>query len=118
MSDGQDDAATDWLGGSFAGTDLGPRGLQRPAPDGHRSSLTLNNTHTSGGDFAKTYSLFSSRDGVTFSNTAFATFSGSANKSTVTFTPESLRAVRVPISDTGGNSAYWSIGEIQVGCSL
>jgi hypothetical protein len=82
------------------------------------SSITLNNSNDgSSGDYPKTLGLFTSQDGTNFSSVPVATFSGATNSS-VSFTSDPVRAIRVKILDTGGNTAWWSIGEVQAGCSL
>jgi hypothetical protein len=79
-------------------------------------SLTLNNSQTSSNDFPAAFDLYGSADGKTFDSTPFASGTGAANLSTVSFATRSLRAVRVQIKTPNANKNYWSIGEFQPTC--
>ena len=80
------------------------------------STVTLDNTQTSGGDYAGTLALYTSQDGVTFSSTPVDTSPGAAGQTVFSFPQESMRAIRIKV--TAARSAWWSIGEIQTDCSL
>jgi hypothetical protein len=80
------------------------------------ASITLNNTYTSGGDYAAAYSVYTSQDGVNFSSTPVMTGAGAQDKTVIPFAQESMRAVRIKV--TGATSKWWSVGELQADCSL
>jgi hypothetical protein len=81
------------------------------------SAITLNNTQTSPNDFAATYALYTSQDGVTFSPTPALMAPGAAGQTNLMFPQESLRAVRIQVTSVNG-TAWWSIGEVQTNCAL
>ena len=55
-------------------------------------------------------------DGTTFDTTAFATGSGAAGQSVISFSERTLRAVRIKVTSTGSTS-WWSIGDVQTSCA-
>ena len=80
------------------------------------TAVTLNNTQTSGSDFAVTFDLYSSPDTITW--TKFASGPGSMSSTTISFAKTSLRYVRVQVNKPSGNTGlFFSIGELQVACS-
>jgi hypothetical protein len=81
------------------------------------SSLTINNSNdNSANDFPASYALYGSTDGTSFSGTPFATGSGSAGTFTMTFSQQTLKAVK--IQETGSSSTSWfSIGELSAACT-
>jgi hypothetical protein len=82
------------------------------------SSITLNNSLTSGADYPAKYAVYTSMDGVNFSSTPVVTASGVLNNATAaTFATESVRAIRIQITSAGSTN-WWSIGELQTDCNL
>jgi hypothetical protein len=87
------------------------------------SAFQLNNTQTSSGDVPGTLGVFTSQDGVNFSNVPATTATGAAT-TVFKMTQETLRAVRIKILGTT-NSSWWSVAELQTisdsngpGCQL
>jgi F5/8 type C domain-containing protein len=70
-------------------------------------------------DYARGLDILGSSDGINFTTTltsaSFATDPGAIV--TIPFTPATVRAVRLQL-DTGLSSQWWSIHELQVGCTL
>jgi hypothetical protein len=82
------------------------------------STLTLDNTNDgSGNDYPATVAVYPSQDGVNFSPSPLATVAGASAKTVITFTQESLRAVRIQVL-SARTSNWWSLGEIETDCSL
>ena len=82
------------------------------------SRITLDNSSDGAtSDFPGTYAVYSSQDGVTFSSTPFATGPGTASSTVISFSPESVRAVRIQVT-SALSSNWWSIGELGTDCSL
>jgi hypothetical protein len=80
------------------------------------TAVTLNNTQTSGSDYAITYNLYSSPNGVSWTN--FASGPGAMNSTTISFAKTSIRYIRVQVATANPNTGlYFSIGEFQVACS-
>ena len=80
------------------------------------TAVTLNNTQTSGSDYAITFSLYSSPNGMTWTN--FASGPGAMNSTTISFAKTSTRYIRVQVATPSQNAGlYFSIGEFQVACS-
>jgi hypothetical protein len=80
------------------------------------SGIVLNNnSDASAQDFASTYDVYSSNDGVNWTKMV----SGFAGQQTTTipFTKTLMRYFRVQINNTGGNTSWWSIGELQTTCA-
>ena len=80
------------------------------------TKIVLNNSQSSGNDFPSGIALYGSMDGTSFDSSAFATGSGAAGLSTISFTQRTLRAVRIKITSTGSTN-WWSIGDIQTSCA-
>jgi hypothetical protein len=84
----------------------------------YATGITLNNTQTSTNDFATSYALYGSTDGVTWDQTPFASGNGSASSTTINFAKRQLTAIRVQIVTVSGAN-YWSIGDVQMAsCTL
>jgi hypothetical protein len=79
-------------------------------------SITLNNSQTSQGDYPGAVAVYTSQDGTTFSTTPVGTANGALNRTTISFPKVNVRAIRVKV--TTARSPYWSVGEIEAGCSL
>jgi hypothetical protein len=80
------------------------------------TAVTLNNTQTSGSDYAVTYNLYSSPNGLNWTN--FASGPGAMNSTTISFAKTSTRYIRVQVATASQNAGlYFSIGEFQVACS-
>lgn len=80
------------------------------------TAVTLNNTQTSGSDYAITFNLYSSPNGVNWTN--FASGPGAMNSTTISFAKTSMRYIRVQVATASQNAGlYFSIGEFQVACS-
>ncbi|HTA18860.1 MAG TPA: discoidin domain-containing protein, partial [Polyangia bacterium] len=83
------------------------------------STITLDNTQDgSTNDFPGTYAVYSSADGVTFSATPFTTGPGAAKQTIISFTQESVRAIRIANTAANANGSWWSVGEIETDCNL
>jgi hypothetical protein len=81
------------------------------------STITLDNSNDgSGGDYPGSYAVYTSQDGSNFSSTPVVTGNGAQNKTVISFTQESLRAIRIKV--TSARSPWWSIGEISTDCNL
>jgi len=81
------------------------------------TSLTINNSSDgAGGDFAVTYSIFGSMDGVTFGSNAFSIGRAPGTPTyTISFAQQILRAVKIMETSVNyGNS--FSIGEVTAAC--
>ncbi|HTA20690.1 MAG TPA: discoidin domain-containing protein, partial [Polyangia bacterium] len=84
----------------------------------YATGITLNNTQTSTNDFATSYALYGSTDGVTWDQTPFASGNGAASSTTINFAKRQLTAIRVQIVTVSGSN-YWSIGDVQMAsCTL
>jgi F5/8 type C domain len=83
------------------------------------TSITLNGGGTSNDalDFPGAYALYGSTDGSNFSATPFATGSGTANQTVITFAQQSLKAIKVKQTGTSNSARWWSIDEFQMNCS-
>jgi F5/8 type C domain len=68
-------------------------------------------------DFPGGYALYGSTDGTTFSSTPFATGSGTANQTVITFAQQSLKAIKVKQTGTTNSARWWSIDEFQTNCT-
>jgi F5/8 type C domain len=79
------------------------------------TSLTLNNSQNSSGDYAGSYALYGSTDGTSFSSTPFANSSGAAGITTIHFSEQVVKAVKIVV--TSARAAWWSISEIQSSCA-
>ena len=80
------------------------------------TAVTLNNTQTSGSDYAITYDLYSSQNGVSWTN--FASGPGAMSSTTISFAKTSTRYIRVQVATPSQNTGlFFSIGEFQVACS-
>jgi hypothetical protein len=82
------------------------------------STVTLNNNSDGAtNDYPGTYAVYTSQDGVTFGATPVATGPGAPGQTIISFTQESLQAIRIKV--TGARTSnWWSIGEITTDCSL
>ena len=67
----------------------------------------------SGGDFARSYQVFTSTDGVNF-GTPVATGTGTQGVTAVPFTQTTARYVRVTQLTSAGQGAWWSINDFNV----
>jgi hypothetical protein len=80
------------------------------------TAVTLNDTQTSGSDYASSYDLYSSSSGATW--TKFASGPGAPNSTTISFAKTSMRYVRVQVATASPNPGlFFSIGEFQVACT-
>jgi hypothetical protein len=80
------------------------------------TAVTLNNTQTSPSDYAKSFDLYSSPNGMTW--TKFASGPGADNSTTISFAKISMRYIRVQVGTASQNAGlYFSIGEFQVACT-
>jgi hypothetical protein len=82
------------------------------------STITLDNSKVGSGDYPSTFAVYSSTDGSTFSSTPFATAPGAAGKTIISFTQESVRAIRIKATANTPSNGWWSIGEVTTDCDL
>lgn len=104
-SSGRGQDGTDWFQVNFGGTVK-------------LTKITLNDTSdNSSNDYPRGYAVFGSTDGVTFSGTPFATGTGTAGSTVMSFAEQIVMAIK--IKDTGSVvGTWWSIGELQTTCSM
>jgi hypothetical protein len=81
------------------------------------TKITLNNAIYPG-DYPGAYAIYTSTDGTTFGTTAIATGNGTSGTTVITFTQQSVRAVRVDQTATNRGGTWWQIAEFQVDCTL
>jgi hypothetical protein len=82
------------------------------------AGISLDNSNDgSSGDYATTYAIYTSQDGSSFGGTAMMTGAGASNMTNLYFAPESVRAIRIQVTNAR-SAAWWSIGEVLTNCSL
>jgi hypothetical protein len=81
------------------------------------TKITLNN-EIYPTDYPGTYAVYASTDGTTFGTTAIATGSGTSGTTVISFSQQSVRAVRVNQTATNRGTYWWELAEFQVDCTL
>jgi hypothetical protein len=70
-------------------------------------------------DYPQMYAIYGSTDGTTFGTTPFATGSGIMTPMMpISFTQQTVRAVRVNQTGSNGTGNWWQFAEFQVDCTL
>jgi F5/8 type C domain/Carbohydrate binding module (family 6) len=104
-SSGADQDGSEWVSVDFGG-------------NVKLTSITLNNTQTSGSDYPGSYAVYGSSDGVSFDSSAFKTGSGASNSTVISFSQRTVRAIKIKQTGTSNGGRWWSIGELQTACSM
>ena len=79
------------------------------------AKVTLDNTQAYPNDYAGSYAVFGSLDGVKFDAAPFVTGNGAANETIINFSQRTVRAIK--IAEVGAaRTNWWQIGELEVDC--
>jgi F5/8 type C domain-containing protein/alpha-galactosidase-like CBM13-containing protein len=78
--------------------------------------ITLDNTQSYPNDYAGSYAVFGSLDGVKFDATPFVTGNGTVNATTIDFPQRTVRAIKIAEVGSARSPAWWQIGEVEVVC--
>jgi F5/8 type C domain len=78
--------------------------------------ITLDNTQSYPNDFAGSYAVYGSLDGVTFDAAPFVTGNGAANATVINFSQRTVRAVKITQVGAARSPSWWQIGELEVVC--
>ena len=82
------------------------------------TGITLNNSQTSGNDYAARYDVYASLDGASWSKIVTGA-AGAPSATTISFGKTQTRYLKVQVNTANTSGAYFSIGELQAnGCSL
>ena len=81
------------------------------------SRITLDNSQTYPNDYAGSYAVFASLDGVRFDAEPFVEGMGTPNVTVIDFTRRAVRAVKVTQVGSSRSPLWWQIGELTINCA-